>query len=148
MSFGRRTTAPAGVQTTNAQEPKARTRRGGYWLGLLTCTLVSAATLAVMPFISQFKLNGAPYSAMLVIGAIAVLNVTVVSAVLMLLTDFALRGLGWRRPWIYALSCALVVFLFYLALALLGGTSSPIFTLYVGVWPSAVGGWVMGLYRR
>ncbi|RZJ86822.1 MAG: hypothetical protein EON88_23985 [Brevundimonas sp.] len=114
----------------------------------MTCTLVSAATLAVMPFISQFKLNGAPYSAMLVIGAIGVLNVTVVSAVLMLLTDFALRGLGWRRPWIYALSRALVAFLFYLALALLDGTLSPIFTLYVGVWPSAVGGWVMGLYRR
>ena len=148
MSFGRRTTAPAGVPAQKSEGRDPRTRQGGYWLGLLTCALVSAATLAVMPFISQFKLNGAPYSAILLIGLIAVLNTTVVAAVLLLLTDLALRGLGWRRPWIYALSCALVVFLVYLGLALLDGKTNPIFTLYVAVWPAAVGGWVMGLYRR
>lgn len=150
MSFGKRSTAPVGTRPTafTPEKPVSRTRRGGYWLGLLASMVVSAVTLAVMPFISQFKLNDTPYSALLVVGTIAVLNVTVVNAVLFLLTDLALRGLGWRRLWIYALGCAFVVFLFYLALALLDGTTNPIFTLYVAVWPAAVGGWVMGLYRR
>lgn len=148
MSFGRRTTAPLGAAAVSGESKPAQTRRGGYWLGLLTCALVAAATLAVMPFISQFKLNGADYAGLMIIGAVAVLNTTAVAAVLMLLVDLALRGLGWRRPWIYALSCAFVVFAFYVALALAGGTINPIFTLYVAVWPAAVGGWVMGLYRR
>lgn len=148
MSFGRRTTAPLGAAAAGGEGKPARTRRGGYWLGLLTCALVSGATLAVMPFISQFKLNGADYAGLVIVGAVALLNTTAVAAVLMLLVDFALRGLGWRRPWIYALACAFLVFVFYLALALAGGTINPIFALYVAVWPAAAGGWVMGLYRR
>ena len=72
--------------------------------------------MAVMPFISQFKLNGARVETLIVVGAIAILNVVAVAAVLTLLVDFALRGLGWRKPWIYALVCAAVVFAFYLAM--------------------------------
>lgn len=149
MSFGRRTTAPAGVVASRPVTAEApRSRRGGYWLGLLTNAVVAILTMAVMPFISQFKLNGAKVETLVVVGGIAILNVIAVAAVLTLLVDFALRGLGWRKPWIYALVCAVVVFAFYLALAMVVGTINPIFALYVAVWPAAVGGWVMGLYRR
>lgn len=148
MSFGRRTTAPASVTPLWFAPEPGRTRRGGYWLGLLASAGVAALTMLTMPFISQFKLNGAPLSALLIPGAIALLNMIAVAAVLNLLVDFALRGLNWRRPWIYALACALVSFVFYLFLALAVGTINPIFALYVAVWPAAVGGWVMGLYRR
>ena len=148
MSFGRRTTAPAGVVASRPVAEAPRTRRGGYWLGLLANAAVAILTMAVMPFISQFKLNGARIETLIVVGGIAILNVVAVAAVITLLVDFALRGLGWRKPWIYALVCAAVVFAFYLAMTLAGGSINPIFVLYVAVWPAAVGGWVMGLYRR
>lgn len=148
MSFGRRTTAPMGAPKAFDRAEAPRTRRGGYWLGLLANAVVAVLTMAVMPFISQFKLNGARVETLIVLGGIAILNVIAVAAVLTLLIDFALRGLGWRKPWIYALTCAVVVFAFYLALAMVVGTINPIFALYVAVWPAAVGGWVMGLYRR
>lgn len=104
--------------------------------------------MAAMPFISQFKLNGAPLQALILPGGIAILNMTVVAAVIFLLSDLALRGLGWRRPWIYATVCAVTTLAFYVGLALLTKAINPIFTLYVAVWPAVVGGWVMGLYRR
>jgi len=148
MSFGQRTKTPTGDPTLKARTRSPRTRRGGYWFGLLTCLGVSAVTLALLPFISQFKLNGAALSTLVIFGGIALLNMIAVAAVIMLLVDFALRGLGWRRPWIYAVTCALTVLIFYLGLALVGGSTNPIFALYVAVWPAAVGGWVMGLYRR
>lgn len=147
MSFGRRTTGPTGVDPSGAPEAP-RTRRGGYWLGLITNAGVAVATMAVMPFISRFKMNGATLGDLLVPATIALLNVVAVAAVITLLVDFALRGLNWRRPWIYALACALAVFIFYLFLAIAGGAINPIFALYLAVWPAAVGGWVMGLCRR
>ncbi|WP_291832298.1 hypothetical protein [Brevundimonas sp.] len=148
MSFGRRTTAPAGVGASRPVAEAPRTRRGGYWLGLLANAAVAILTMAVMPFISQFKLNGSRIETLIAVGGIAILNVVAVAAVITLLVDFALRGLGWRKPWVYALVCAAVVFAFYLAMTLAGGSINPIFALYVAVWPAAVGGWVMGLYRR
>ena len=148
MSFGRQTTAPGGAVASRPVAEAPRTRRGGYWLGLLANAAVAILTMAVMPFISQFKLNGARIETLIVVGGIAILNVVAVAAVITLLVDFALRGLGWRKPWIYALVCAAVVFAFYLAMTLAGGSINPIFALYVAVWPAAVGGWVMGLYRR
>lgn len=147
MSFGRRTAPPATATMRTADRPAPRTRRGGYWLGLLCMGVVSAATLAVMPFISQFRLNGAAWTSLLVPGAVAVANTIIVAAVLHLLVDLALRSLGWRRPWIYALACAVAGLVFYVAMALAFGVINPIFALYVAVWPAAVGGWVMGLYR-
>lgn len=148
MSFGRRTLEAAGRQEIPPPPAVPRTRRGGYWLGLLANAGVATLTMAVMPFISQFKLNGAAFGTLIVLGGIAILNIIMVAAVLSLVVDFALRGLGWRRPWVYALCCASVTLAFYVALAFAGGSTSPIFALYVAVWPAAVGGWVLGLYRR
>ncbi|MFC7380163.1 hypothetical protein [Brevundimonas sp. GCM10030266] len=136
--------APRAVGLSDAP----RTRRGGYWLGLLASAATAVVTMAAMPFISQFKLNGAPIQALIVPGAIAVLNTTVVAAIIFLLSDLALRGLGWRRPWIYGAVCAVATLVFYVGLALLTKAVNPIFTLYVAVWPAVVGGWVMGHYRR
>lgn len=148
MSFGRRTAATVGVTPPRALSEAPRTRRGGYWLGLLANAGVAVMTMALMPFSSQFKLNGAAAETLVLVGAIAILNLIVVAAVITLLVDLALRGLGWRRPWMYALACASVLFAFYIVLAIGGGSTDPIFALYVAVWPGAVGGWVMGLYRR
>jgi hypothetical protein len=148
MSFGQRTTSPAGASRIVSASETPRTRRGGYWLGLLANMVTAVLTMAILPFVSQFKLNGSKIETLVVVGGIAILNIVAVAAVITLLVDFALRGLGWRKPWIYALVCAVVVFAFYLTLALVVGTINPIFALYVAVWPAAVGGWVMGLYRR
>jgi hypothetical protein len=147
MSFGRRTTAPTPPMARQAAETP-RTRRGGYWLGLLVYIAATALTMALMPFISNFKANGAEIGTLLVAGAIGLLNLAPVAAVILLLVDLALRTLGWRRPWIYALVCGLVVFGFHFALVLAGGRTSPIFLMYVALWPAAAGGWVMGLFRR
>lgn len=148
MSFGRRAITPSGAVADASGAPARRTRRGGYWLGLLANAGVAVLTLAVMPFVSQFKLNGAAVETLIVAGGIAILNLIVVAAILTLLVDFALRGLGWRKPWVYALTCALLTLVFYVAFSLAGGSINPIFALYVAVWPAAVGGWVLGLYRR
>lgn len=148
MSFGRRTPNPPGVTRSGTPTAAPRTRRGGYWLGLLANAGVSAATMAVMPFISQFKLNGSKVSDLIVPALIALLNLLAVAAVITLLVDFALRGLNWRRPWIYALSCAVAVFVFHLFLTFAGGKINPIFALYLAVWPALVNGWVLGRYRR
>jgi hypothetical protein len=129
-----------------AEQP--RTRKGGYWLGLLANAGAAAVTMAALPLISQFKLNGATFSTLIVPAIIALANLIVVAAVITLLVDLALRGLNWRRPWIYALTCALTVFCFYMLLALVVGAIDPIFAMYLAVWPAAVGGWVLGLYRR
>jgi hypothetical protein len=148
MSFGRRTTASTGGMSSRRVAEQPRTRKGGYWLGLLANAGASAVTMTALPFISQFKLNGATFGALIVPAIIALANIVVVAAVITLLVDLALRGLNWRRPLIYALACALAVFCFYLFLALVVGAINPIFALYVAVWPAAVGGWVLGLYRR
>lgn len=148
MSFGRRTTAPLPVVPARSDHAPAQPRKGGYWLGLLANAGVAVLTMAVMPFISQFKLNGASLGDLLVPAAIALLNLVVVAAVITLIVDLVLRGLNWRRPWIYALGCALPVFAFYFFLSIMTGTINPIFAVYLAVWPAAVGGWVLGLYRR
>ncbi len=147
MAFGRRVTIQAGAVERSRAEA-GRTRRGGYWLGLLTNAGVAALTMLVMPVISQFRLNGATLADLAGPALLALVNLTAVAAVVTLLVDLALRGLGWRRPWIYALACALATLFLYVALALAAGVINPIFALYVAVWPAAVGGWVMGLYRR
>lgn len=148
MSFGRRTTASVSTISSTRAPETPRTRKGGYWLGLLTNAGVAIVTMAVLPLISQFKLNGAALSTLIAPAAIALMNMTMVAAVITLLVDFALRGLNWRQPWIYALVCAIAVFAFYLFLAIMVGAINPIFALYVAVWPAAVGGWVLGRYRR
>lgn len=147
MSFGRRTTAPKGVALARPAPGAPATRRGGYWLGLLANAGTAILTMAVLPFISQFRLNGATLSTLIAPATLAVLNMIAVAAVLTLLVDLALRGLNWRRPWIYSLVCALAVLIFYLFLAIVVGIINPIFALYVAVWPAAVGGWVMGRFR-
>ena len=148
MSFGRRTGAPAsGDPQTIGAEP-SRPRRGGYWLGLLAQLATATMTFGLLPFISQFRLNGATFATLAAPAALALLNVTAVAAVLMLLVDLALRALGWRNPWVYAASCALAALIFYVGLALGVGLINPIFALYVAVWPMAVGGWVLGRWRR
>lgn len=143
MTFGRRT----GPAARSLGAEPARPARGGYWVALFVQAGVSALTLVVMPFISQFRLNGSTLATLAVPAAIALLNVTVVAAVLMLLVDLALRALGWRNPWVYAASCALPALVFYVGLALAVGRINPIFALYVAVWPIAVGGWVLGRLR-
>ena len=148
MSFGRRAAIPAGAAAREPLGATARTRRGGYWLGLLANAGTAVVTMAALPFISQFKLNGTPLSALVVPASIALLNMIAIAAVITLLVDLALRALNWRRPWIYALACAVPVFCFYLFLAIATRGINPIFALYLAVWPAAVGGWVMGLYRR
>ncbi|WP_343794094.1 hypothetical protein [Brevundimonas kwangchunensis] len=110
--------------------------------------VVSAATMAAMPLISPFRMNGASLASLVVPGAIAIAEMVVAAAILNLLIDLALRTLGWRRPWIYALACGAATAALYLSMVLAFGTINPIFALYVAVWPAAVGGWVMGLYRR
>jgi hypothetical protein len=82
MSFGRRTPNPPGVTRSGTPTAAPRTRRGGYWLGLLANAAVSAATMAVMPFISQFKLNGSKVSDLIVPALIALLNLLAVAAVI------------------------------------------------------------------
>lgn len=148
MGFGKRTEAPASGAARTAAPTPLRPRRGGYWLGLLAQLATATITLVLMPFISQFKLNGATLSTLAAPAALALLNLTAVGGVLMLLVDLALRALGWRNPWIYALACGLAALVFYAALALAIGLINPLFALYLAVWPAAVGGWVLGRSRR
>lgn len=148
MSFGRRTGGVAPDNHRRRGAAPARARRGGYWLALLIQALVSTATMAVLPFISQFKLNGATLATLAAPAAIAVVNVTVVGAVLMLLVDLVLRALRWRNPWVYAATCGLLGLIFYVGMALATGRINPIFAFYVAVWPTAAGGWVLGWWRR
>lgn len=147
MGFGRRPSRSASVTETIGAEA-SRSRRGGYWLGLLAQLATATVTLALLPFISQFRLNGATLATLAMPAALALLNVTAVAAVLMLLIDLALRALGWRNPWAYAVSCAVAALIFYVGLALAVGLINPIFALYVAVWPIAIGGWVLGRSRR
>jgi hypothetical protein len=148
MSFGRRTGGLAPNGRERDLGTPSRKRRGGYWLGLLTQLVVATGTMALLPFISQFRLNGATLATLAAPAAIALANVTVVAAVLMLLVDLVLRALRWRNPWIYAAICAVLGLIFYGAMALATGLINPIFALYVAVWPLAVGGWVLGWRRR
>lgn len=146
MGFGRRAGGIALDQAGGRGATPAR--RGGYWLGVLTQVLVSAATMAVLPFISQFKLNGAALATLAAPAAIALANVTVVAGVLMLLVDLVLRALRWRNPWVYAVACGVLGLAFYVGMALATGAVNPIFAFYVAVWPAAAGGWVLGWRRR
>ena len=116
-------------------------------MGLLTQLAASMGTMALLPFISPFRLNGATLATLAAPAAIALVNVTVVAAVLMLLVDLILRALRWRNPWTYAAVCAALGLAFYAAMAMATGIN-PIFALYVAVWPAAVGAWVLGWWRR
>ena len=148
MSFGRRTDGPAPTGRERDPDTPSRKRRGGYWLGLLTQLAVSMGTMALLPFISPFRLHGATLATLAAPAALAVANVTVVAAVLMLLVDLVLRALRWRNPWTYAAACAALGLPFYVAMALATGLINPIFALYIAVWPAAVGAWVLGWWRR
>lgn len=147
MSFGRRTTMPGGG-IPPADRAAGRTRRGGYPLGVLAVAVAGFAGMAVASLIPFLNPTGASVLDILGIAAMAVVNITVVAAILMLPVDLLLRTLNWRRPWIYALFCGLILYILCFALGSIGGRLNPLFLVGIALWPGAAGGWVMGLFRR
>ena len=148
MIFGKRATAPGYAIAPAAAGPTARTRRGGYWLGLLTAPVVALIGVVVMALLPLTNPTGAPLTRVLLIVPVALINVTVVTAILMLPVDLILRTLNLRRPWIYALVCGLTVYVsVFLLMALLSLGTSLLFLLGICGLPAAAAGWVMGLFR-
>lgn len=149
MSFGKRATAPAFEMNAPRSPPAGRTRRGGYWLGLLTVPIAALICTVLMTFLPATNPTGVPLPRVLAVFPLAVLNFTVIAAVLMPLLDLVLRATNGRRPWIYALVCGTVIYLAtFLLMAMLALAANLLFLLGMCGIPAAAGGWVMGMYRR
>lgn len=148
MSFGQRTSPPAPPLQTAHSRTGGPPRRGGYWLGVLTVPLaglVGMVATSLMPLVNPTDRS---LMEMPVLIGVALLNITVVAAVLMFLIDLPLKRAPWRRPWVYALICGLAVFGVCWALNPGKSLSTAVFLAGVALLPGAAGGWVMGLFRR
>jgi hypothetical protein len=147
MSFGQRTTAPDG-EIPQGDTARSRTRRGGYPLGLLAFVAAAYLGAVVMSLVPAMNSTGVSILAILGVATMAIVSLTVVAAIPMLLIDLVLRTLNWRRPWIYALACGVILYALCLGLEFSNGRFNPHFMAGMVLWPGAAGGWVMGLFRR
>lgn len=138
MTFGKRTLeASDGPQIRGANDAP-QTRRGGYWLGLITVPVVFAAIALIGGLI-----QGMSFADWLTVTPPSALSLSIVAAVVLLAADFSLRGLGWRKPWIFALVCGLVLY----GLCFVTPVRGLPLILFALV-PGLCGGWVLGWSRR
>lgn len=136
MSFGKRTAA---ATLAAPQQPIARpqTRRGGYWLAVVTVPTVFVAIA-----LAGGLLTGSLAEVLTVIPPSA-LSLTVVAAVVLISADLALRRLGCRKPWVFAVVCGFALYALCFVTPL-GAVHLILFALV----PGFSGGWVLGWSRR
>ncbi|RYF92226.1 MAG: hypothetical protein EON95_13110 [Caulobacteraceae bacterium] len=127
--------APAAPAAPAAQT--AETRRGAYWLGLLTVPIA----FAVVGLVGG--VSGERMAEMLVEIPVAAISLTLVAAVVLLAADFTLRALRWRKPWMFSVACGLALFTLCLP------TGLPLhYLVLLALIPGLCGGWVLGWSRR
>jgi len=138
MSFGKRTASVVESPRSAGVRSSPKTGRGGYWLGLLS---VPATFLVIATGMGIF--SGSPLSELLAELPASAFSLCVVAAVVLLLSDFALRRVGWRNPWAFAVVCGLALF------GVCFVTSLPAHYLVpFALIPGFCGGWVLGWSRR
>jgi hypothetical protein len=126
-----------------------RPKRGGYPLAVMTVGVVCYLCALSMAFIPYFNPTGRTVGDVAAAAIVAVLNVTAIAALVLWLTDLGLRALRVSAVWAYAAAGGVLTFVtcFGLASALGGSMISPAFVAVMVLVPSAVGGWVLGLFR-
>lgn len=136
MSFGRRTVTT--FPTTADPKAAPQTRRGGYWLALITVPMVFVA-ISLVGLLWQ----GSSFTTWLIITPPSAVSVAIVAAPILLAADFSLRKLGWRKPWIFALVCGLALYGLCFVTTVRGTL-----LILLALVPGLCGGWVLGWSRR
>lgn len=147
MAFGRRATEPRAHPSNERGAGIAR--RGGYPLGVLAVAVSSLGAGSIMTFIPHFNPTSRPVGEVVEASVMAVLNITVIAAIVLLIVDSGLRALKVSAVWAYALAGGALTFgiCFLLASALASDNVSPAFVAMMVLLPSAIGGSVLGLFR-
>ncbi len=138
MAFGKRTVSAIPASRGSLPKDAPETRRGGYWLGLATVP----ATLAIVGLIGGLWQRTPVINLMIAIPASA-LSLSIVAALVLLVADVALRALGWRQPWVFAVVCGLALYGLCFVTPVRG-----INLLLLSLIPGLCGGWILGWSRR
>lgn len=147
MSFGRRETAPSGHHDIN--RAPVVVRRGGYPLSVVAVAVSSFAAVPIMALIPYFNPTRQPLVEVTTASVMAVLNVTLVAALVLLVVDLVLRAFKVTAVWAYALATGFLAFglCFLLASALGSSAVSLAFLAILVFLPALVGGSVLGCFR-
>lgn len=150
MSFGKRIALPA--SSSRMEERTVRVRQGGYPLAVLTVAVVSYLCVLLMAFVPYFNPTSRSFAEIAAVSVMAVLNVAVVAAIVILLVDMAFRAMKFSAVWAYGGASGLLTFAlcFWLASALGRGPAptSAAFVAMIVLVPTMVGGCVLGFFRR
>jgi len=138
MTFGKRQATSFGTKSELSVERRTPARRGGYWLGVVTVP----TTFVVLMFGAAIAI-GAPIDTTLRDLPLAGLTLAVAAAIVLLTSDFALRALACRSPWIYSLVCGFALF----GLCFITPVP-PHYLLVMALLPGLAGGFVLGWSRR
>ena len=149
MAFGKRGAEQARPSMV-AQNPSRSARAWvAYPAAVLAVATAAWLGMVVMALIPAFNRSGTPVGTIAALAVIGGLNITVVSAVLMGLVDLVLSLFRYRRRWLYSAAVACLAYVFCLWAGSLGG-GVPSLILYIGMVliPAAIGGWILGHFRR
>jgi len=147
MTFGRRVTTPPFKSQGDRSKPVAR--RGGYPLALLTVGVGSYLAALFMAFVPFFNPTKRSFGEVAMVAPLAVLNVLIVAAVVLLLVDLLFRALKVSSIWAYAMAGGGLTFglCFGLALALGSNALLLALTAVMVLVPTIMGGSVLGMFR-
>ena len=139
MSFGKRTEFPTRPSPIHTSASTPQTRRGGYWLGLITVPI----TQIIVMVIAALVVAPNHIDRLMPIIVVGALSNIIVAAVVLLLTDILLRLVGLRQAWIYALICAVAIYGLSFVVSI-----TPVYRLAFLFFPALLGGLVLGWSRR
>lgn len=147
MTFGRRAAMPPFHPRGEGRQPAAR--RGGYPLAVLTVGVSSYLATLLMAFVPFFNSTNQSVGEVAMVAPIAVLNVVIVAAVILLLVDLVFRALKVRALWAYAAAGGLLTFGVCFGIALAVGSNALLLALtaVIVLVPTTLGGCVLGMFR-
>lgn len=138
MTFGKRTASAIPASRSSLRKDSPQTRPGGYWLGLV----MVPATFAMIGLGGGLR-QRTPLSELLVAIPASALSLSIVAALVLLVADVALRALGWRQPWVFAVVCGLALYGLCFVTPVRGLNQ-----VLLALVPGLCGGWILGWSRR
>lgn len=149
MAFGKRSSEQPGMTSTPPRADRPVISWQAYPSAILAVAVVSYLTMNAMALIPAFNPSRTPIGTIAVLALIAALNITIVAGIIMALVDLVLSLVRYRRQWLYCAAVGGLAYAFCLWVGSLGDVvPNPVLYIGMALIPAAIGGWVLGHFRR